>query len=56
MSLEERYKTHDGYVQAVRAAATKAVAEKFLLQEDADKLIAQATASNVLVTAQTTSR
>jgi hypothetical protein len=47
-SLEERYKTHDGYVEAVRAAAAKAVAEKFLLQDDADKLVAQAAASNVL--------
>jgi hypothetical protein len=47
-SLEERYKSHDGYVATVRAAAAKAVAEKFLLQEDADKLIAQAAASDVL--------
>jgi hypothetical protein len=55
LSLEERYKTHDGYVEAVKTAAAKAVAEKFLLQEDADKLIAQAAASNVLA-AQNTSR
>jgi hypothetical protein len=47
-SLEERYGTHDGYVAAVRKAAAKAVAEGFLLQEDADALIAQADASNVL--------
>ena len=39
LSLEERYKTHDGYVAAVKAAATKAVAEKVLLQDDADKLV-----------------
>ena len=55
LSLEERYKTHDGYVEAVKVAAAKAVVEKFLLQEDADKLIAQAATSNVLA-AQNTSR
>jgi len=48
LSLEERYKDHDGYVAAVKAAATKAVAAGFLLQADADKLIAEAAASNVL--------
>jgi hypothetical protein len=48
LSLEERYRTHEGYVDAVRAAAAKAVREQFLLQEDADALIAQAAASNVL--------
>jgi hypothetical protein len=53
LSLEERYKTHDGYVAAVRAAATKAVDAGFLLQADADRLIAAAAASNVL--AQSTS-
>jgi hypothetical protein len=48
LSLEERYKNHDGYVAAVKAAAMKAVAAGFLLQADADKLIAEAAASNVL--------
>ena len=48
LSLEERYKTHDGYVQAVKAAATHAVSEGFLLQGDADALVQQAAASNVL--------
>jgi hypothetical protein len=48
LSLEERYKTHDGYVAAVKAAAAKAVAAGFLLQADADALAAQAAASNVL--------
>jgi len=48
LSLEERYKDHAGYVAAVRAAAAKAVASGFLLQEDADALIAQADASAVL--------
>jgi hypothetical protein len=35
-------------VEAVRTAAAKAVGERFLLQADADALIAQAAASNVL--------
>jgi hypothetical protein len=48
ISLEERYRTHDGYVEAVRTAAAKAVREQFLLQPDADRLIAQAEASSVL--------
>ncbi|MBI2188928.1 MAG: hypothetical protein HYU37_17655 [Acidobacteria bacterium] len=54
-SLEERYRNHDGYVDAVKAAAAKAVSEGFLLQTDADRLIAAAQASNVLAT-QNTSR
>jgi hypothetical protein len=48
LSLEERYKTHDGYVAVVKTAAAKAVSEGFLLQADADRLIAAAAASNVL--------
>ena len=48
LSLEERYRTHDGYVEAVKAAAAKAIAQGFLLQADADALVAQAAASNVL--------
>ncbi len=48
LSLEERYKSHDGYVQAVKTAATHAVSEGFLLQSDADALVQQAGASNVL--------
>ena len=47
-SLEERYGSHDGYVQAVKTAAQKIVASGFLLQADADKLIDQAEKSNVL--------
>ena len=47
-SLEERYQTHDGYVRAVRAAAEAAVAERFLLPEDAARLIAEAGRSDVL--------
>src|SRR6266850_2503545 len=46
LSLEERYGDHAGYVNAVKAAAAKAVAQGFLLQVDADKLASQAAASN----------
>ena len=48
LSLEERYRDHDGYVQAVRKAAANAVTQGFLLQADADALIAAAAASDVL--------
>jgi hypothetical protein len=48
LSLEERYGNHAGYVSAVRKAAQNAVAQGFLLQEDADALIAAADASHVL--------
>ena len=53
LSLEERYKDHEGYVAAVRTAAAKAVTASFLLQADADKLIAAAAASDVLITSST---
>jgi hypothetical protein len=46
--LEHRYGTHQGYVDAVKKAAEKAVQERFLLRADADKLIAQAESSDVL--------
>ena len=48
LSLEERYKDHAGYVAAVTAAAANAVAQGFLLQEDATALIGLATTSAVL--------
>ena len=48
LSLEERYKDHAGYVQAVRVAAENAVKRGFLLPDDAATLIAAAEASNVL--------
>jgi hypothetical protein len=47
-SLEERYGTHDAYVARVKDAATRQVAERFLLQEDADRLVAQAEQSRIL--------
>jgi Alpha/beta hydrolase domain len=48
LSLEERYGTHEKYVAQVRAAAERMVRGRYLLQEDADRLIAQAEASTVL--------
>jgi len=48
-SLEERYGTHDKYVALVKAAAAKAVADRFLFEDDAGKLVAQAASSDVLV-------
>ena len=45
LSLEERYTNHEGYVEAVKRAAAKAVGQGFLLQPDADALVAQAAAS-----------
>ena len=48
LSLEERYGSHQAYVDTVKKAADKAVAERFLLREDADRLVAQAAASDVL--------
>jgi hypothetical protein len=47
-SLQERYGSHDGYVQAVRKATERAVKEGFLLPEDAQSLIQAADASAVL--------
>jgi hypothetical protein len=47
-SLEERYGTHEGYVSAVKRAADRNVRERFLLPEDAARLIAEAQASAVL--------
>jgi hypothetical protein len=48
LSLGERYGTHEGYVAVVRAAAARQVRDRFLLQEDADRLVAEAEASDVL--------
>ena len=48
LSLEERYGTHERYVARVRTAAARMVRDRFLLQEDADRLIAQAESSDVL--------
>lgn len=48
LSLEERYHNHEGYVTAVRVAAKRLVQQQFLLPEDAERLIQEAEASNIL--------
>jgi Alpha/beta hydrolase domain len=48
LSLEERYGTQEGYLCVVRRAVEQAVTDRFLLPEDAQRLIAEATASKVL--------
>jgi hypothetical protein len=47
-SLEERYGTHAGFVAKVHAAADELVASGFLLPEDAEQIIKDADASDVL--------
>jgi hypothetical protein len=47
-SLQERYGDHEGFVRAVDRAARALVSERFLLQEDADRFIAAAKASDIL--------
>jgi hypothetical protein len=46
-SLEERYASHEAYVALVKAAAERAVRERFLLPGDAARLIADAEASGI---------
>jgi hypothetical protein len=48
LSLEERYGTHQGYVNVVSAAVADIEAQGYLLKADGDALIAAAQASNVL--------
>ena len=50
LSLEERYGTHDAYVARVRRAAEQAVRDRFLLPEDAARIVREADASDVLKT------
>jgi hypothetical protein len=47
-SLEERYGSHAGFVEAVRKAADKVKAAGFLLEKDAAALVKAAEASGVL--------
>ena len=42
LSLEERYGEHAAYVKRFEEAANKLVAERLLLREDAERLIARA--------------
>jgi len=48
LSLEERYRDHEGYVAAVRKATERATMEGFLLPQDAQKLVQDAAQSRVL--------
>ena len=48
LSLEERYGDHAGYVAAVKKAVARLVGQRFLLPEDADRLVRQAERSSVL--------
>jgi hypothetical protein len=47
LSLEERYADHAAYVGAVSKAAADAVKQGFLLQEDADRYVMTAEASDI---------
>ncbi|MBO0861899.1 MAG: hypothetical protein J2P21_26100 [Chloracidobacterium sp.] len=47
-SLEERYHDHAGYVAAVKKAVERLSSQRFLLPEDAERLIRQAEDSGVL--------
>jgi hypothetical protein len=48
LSLEERYGSHEGYVERVGKAAARAVEQGFLLADDAAALVEAAKASAVL--------
>jgi Alpha/beta hydrolase domain len=47
-SLEERYGTHQGFVEAVEKASRQLVNDRFLDPEDAERYVAAARASDVL--------
>ncbi|GGF19489.1 hypothetical protein GCM10011383_33840 [Hymenobacter cavernae] len=47
-SVQERYRTHAGYVAAVTKVVKQLVKQRFLLEEDAQKYILEAEASAVL--------
>ena len=48
LSLEERYASHAGYVQAVASAARKLEKRRLLLEQDVQRYIDAAEASDVL--------
>jgi hypothetical protein len=48
LSLEERYKTSEGYVEAVTTAARQLEARRLLLRADVERYIEEAKASKVL--------
>lgn len=48
LSLEERYGDHAGYVARVKAATAELVRQRFLLAADADRIVKEADASDIL--------
>ena len=46
-SIEERYRTHEGYVGRIRAAAQRLVGERFLTEQDAQEIVRAAEAASV---------
>jgi hypothetical protein len=48
LSLEERYHDHAGYVAAVKKAVESLLRRRFLLPEDAERLVRQADEGDVL--------
>ena len=48
LSLEERYRDHAGYLKAVRTAVERLQQQRFLLPDDAARLVREAEASDVL--------
>ncbi len=48
LSLEERYRNHAGHVEAVRKAVERLQQQRFLLPDDAARLMREAEASDVL--------
>jgi hypothetical protein len=47
-SLEERYASHEAYVEAVRTACQRLVGQRLLLPEDADRFVEVARSRNPL--------
>ena len=47
-SIEERYGSQEGYNCLVQRIAAQEVKKRFLLQQDADRLVAQAAANPIL--------
>jgi hypothetical protein len=55
-SLEERYGSHQGYVKAVTEQAKTLVAERFLLEEDAARVVKESETGQVLAADAPSSR
>jgi hypothetical protein len=53
LSIEERYRDRDDFLQKIRASATTLVSDRFLLQEDVDDVVQRATRHWAYATATT---